>query len=218
MRSHERRAPVTSVLRKEVRELITGNSLWVLLLLLSPLVGYSFIQAVALYAETSRRGESGCVGLILCFSYHDPSPGLTAGVKLSRKSDRRCMRAGVESGGHDRSVDDTQALYAIDAQLRIDDGGRVGAHAAGAARMEVGRGAGADIRLDRRLVVGDRGGSKLCFDQRFAPAAQASGGMRMATMIELRGEESPGGFPLTAPVSWTVVGLSDYGSACIISS
>lgn len=42
--------------------------------------------------------------------------------------DRRCMRAGVESGGHDRSVDDTQALYAIDAQLRINDGGRVGAH------------------------------------------------------------------------------------------
>src|SRR5262245_32851614 len=40
-----------------------------------------------------------------------------------------------------------------------------GAHAAGAARMEVGRGAGPDIRLDRRLVVGDRAGSKLCFDQ-----------------------------------------------------
>ena len=58
MRSPERRAPVTPVLRKEVRELITGNSLWVLLLLLSPLVGHSFIQAVALYAEASRPALS----------------------------------------------------------------------------------------------------------------------------------------------------------------
>jgi ABC-2 type transport system permease protein len=58
LRSPERRAPVTPVLRKEVRELITGNSLWVLLLLLSPLVGYSFIQAVALYAEASRPALS----------------------------------------------------------------------------------------------------------------------------------------------------------------
>src|SRR5258705_9063475 len=41
-----------------MRELVTGNSLWVLLLLLSPLVGYSFIQAVALYAEASRPALS----------------------------------------------------------------------------------------------------------------------------------------------------------------
>src|SRR4029077_5848596 len=41
-----------------MRELITGSSLWVLLLLLSPLVGYSFIQAVALYAEASRPALS----------------------------------------------------------------------------------------------------------------------------------------------------------------
>jgi ABC-2 type transport system permease protein len=46
------------VLRKEMRELATGSSLWVLLLLLSPLVGYSFIQAVALYAEESRPALS----------------------------------------------------------------------------------------------------------------------------------------------------------------
>jgi ABC-type transport system involved in multi-copper enzyme maturation permease subunit len=46
------------VLRKELRELATGSSLWVLLLLLSPLVGYSFIQAVALYAEASRPALS----------------------------------------------------------------------------------------------------------------------------------------------------------------
>jgi ABC-type transport system involved in multi-copper enzyme maturation permease subunit len=46
------------VLSKEMRELVTGNSLWVLMLLLSPLVGYSFIQAVALYAEASRPALS----------------------------------------------------------------------------------------------------------------------------------------------------------------
>lgn len=58
MRSREARAPAASLLRKEVRELATGNSLWVLMLLLSPLVGYSFIQAVALYAEASRPALS----------------------------------------------------------------------------------------------------------------------------------------------------------------
>jgi ABC-2 type transport system permease protein len=46
------------VLRKEMRELATGNSLWVLMLLLSPLAGYSFIQADALYAEASRPALS----------------------------------------------------------------------------------------------------------------------------------------------------------------
>jgi ABC-2 type transport system permease protein len=58
LRSHEPRAPVAPLLRKEMRELVTGNSLWVLMLLLSPLVGYSFIQAVALYAEASRPALS----------------------------------------------------------------------------------------------------------------------------------------------------------------
>jgi ABC-type transport system involved in multi-copper enzyme maturation permease subunit len=58
LRSHEPRPPAPPVLRKEVRELATGNSLWVLMLLLSPLVGYGFIQAVALYAEASRPALS----------------------------------------------------------------------------------------------------------------------------------------------------------------
>ena len=58
MRSHEPLAPLAPVLRKEIRELATGNSLWVLMLLLSPLVGYSFIQAVALYTEASRPALS----------------------------------------------------------------------------------------------------------------------------------------------------------------
>jgi ABC-2 type transport system permease protein len=54
LRSHKPLAPIAPVLRKEIRELATGNALWVLMLLLSPLVGYSFIQAVELYAEASR--------------------------------------------------------------------------------------------------------------------------------------------------------------------
>jgi ABC-2 type transport system permease protein len=58
LRSHEPRAPVAPLLRKEMRELVTGYSLWVLMLLLSPLVGYSFIQAVALYSEASRPALS----------------------------------------------------------------------------------------------------------------------------------------------------------------
>jgi len=58
LRSREPSAPIGPALRKELRELATGSSLWVLLLLLSPLVGYSFIQAVALYAEASRPALS----------------------------------------------------------------------------------------------------------------------------------------------------------------
>jgi ABC-2 type transport system permease protein len=58
LRSHRPIAPLAPLLRKEIRELATGNSLWVLMLLLSPLVGYSFIQAVELYAEASRPALS----------------------------------------------------------------------------------------------------------------------------------------------------------------
>jgi ABC-2 type transport system permease protein len=58
LHSREPLPPVAPVLRKEMRELATGSSLWVLLLLLSPLVGYSFIQAVTLYGEASRPALS----------------------------------------------------------------------------------------------------------------------------------------------------------------
>jgi ABC-type transport system involved in multi-copper enzyme maturation permease subunit len=58
LRSPKPLAPLAPVLRKEIRELATGNALWVLMLLLSPLVGYSFIQAVALYAEASRPARA----------------------------------------------------------------------------------------------------------------------------------------------------------------
>ncbi|MBI3677919.1 MAG: ABC transporter permease subunit [Proteobacteria bacterium] len=47
-------APFLPLFCKELRDLFAGRALWVLLLLVPPLVGYSFIQAVALYAEASR--------------------------------------------------------------------------------------------------------------------------------------------------------------------
>ena len=46
-------APLPPLLAKEVREILGGRSLWTLLLLLCPLIGYSFIQAASLYSESS---------------------------------------------------------------------------------------------------------------------------------------------------------------------
>ena len=47
-------APAGVLIAKEMRDLLAGRAFWVLLLLLSPLVGYGFDQAVQLYAEASR--------------------------------------------------------------------------------------------------------------------------------------------------------------------
>src|SRR5712672_1845225 len=49
-RSH---APLRPLLAKEIREILGGRALWTMLLLLCPLVGYSFFQAVSLYGEAS---------------------------------------------------------------------------------------------------------------------------------------------------------------------
>ncbi|MFN5720435.1 MAG: ABC transporter permease subunit [Bradyrhizobium sp.] len=46
-------APLRPLLAKEVREIFGGRSLWTMLLLLCPLIGYSFFQAVSLYSESS---------------------------------------------------------------------------------------------------------------------------------------------------------------------
>jgi ABC-2 type transport system permease protein len=43
-----------SYIQLELRSLLASRSLWVLLFLTGPLVGYSFIQAVSLYGEASR--------------------------------------------------------------------------------------------------------------------------------------------------------------------
>src|SRR2546430_7035224 len=47
------RAPMRPLLGKELREITSGRALWTMLLILCPLVGYSFFQAVALYGEAS---------------------------------------------------------------------------------------------------------------------------------------------------------------------
>ncbi len=55
MRSPDRavvgRAPFHPLLAKELWEVASGRALWTMLLILCPLVGYSFFQAVALYGE-----------------------------------------------------------------------------------------------------------------------------------------------------------------------
>jgi ABC-2 type transport system permease protein len=46
-------APLHPLLAKELAEIVSGRALWTMLLLVCPLVGYSFIQAVSLYSEAS---------------------------------------------------------------------------------------------------------------------------------------------------------------------
>src|SRR4029077_1641616 len=52
-----RRASLRPLLAKEVDELLGGRALWTMLLILCPLVGYSFFQAVALYGEASAAAR-----------------------------------------------------------------------------------------------------------------------------------------------------------------
>ena len=55
MRSREApmRAPLAPLLAKELWGVLGGRALWTMLLLLCPLIGFSFIQAVDLYSEAS---------------------------------------------------------------------------------------------------------------------------------------------------------------------
>lgn len=46
-------APLRPLLKKELAEIISGRALWTMLLLVCPLIGYSFVQAVSLYSEAS---------------------------------------------------------------------------------------------------------------------------------------------------------------------
>ena len=65
MRSPEtaipRRAPLAPLLRKELWELLAGRALWAMLLLVCPLIGYSYFQAVSLYGEASAAGQQSPV-------------------------------------------------------------------------------------------------------------------------------------------------------------
>src|SRR5262245_16968387 len=48
-----RHAPLRPLLVKELWEILSGRALWTMLLLLCPLIGYSFVQAVSLFSEAS---------------------------------------------------------------------------------------------------------------------------------------------------------------------
>src|SRR5215213_5034598 len=55
------RAPWHPLLIKELWEVLGGRALWTMLLILCPLVGYSFIQAVSLYGEASTAAQQSPV-------------------------------------------------------------------------------------------------------------------------------------------------------------
>src|SRR5262249_1515459 len=50
------RAPIQQLLAKELWDMASGRALWIMLLILCPLVGYSFFQAVSLYGEARAAG------------------------------------------------------------------------------------------------------------------------------------------------------------------
>ncbi len=49
-------APLRPLLVKELWEIVSGRALWTMLLLMCPLIGYSFFQAISLYGEASAAG------------------------------------------------------------------------------------------------------------------------------------------------------------------
>jgi ABC-2 type transport system permease protein len=55
------RAGFEPLLVKELRELLSGRALWTMLLILCPLVGFSFFQAVSLYGEASTAARDSPV-------------------------------------------------------------------------------------------------------------------------------------------------------------
>jgi ABC-2 type transport system permease protein len=53
---HVQSAPLRPLFVKELWETLSGRALWIMLLLMCPLVGYSFFQPVSLYGEASAAG------------------------------------------------------------------------------------------------------------------------------------------------------------------
>ena len=52
-----RRTPLRPLLVKELRGIVSGRALWTMLLIMCPIVGFSFFQAVSLYGEASSGAE-----------------------------------------------------------------------------------------------------------------------------------------------------------------
>src|SRR5215203_5240771 len=51
------RGPIRALLAKEMREIAGGRALWIMLLLLCGLVGFSFLQAAELYGEATSSAK-----------------------------------------------------------------------------------------------------------------------------------------------------------------
>jgi ABC-2 type transport system permease protein len=56
-----RRPPLRPLLVKELRGIINGRALWTMLLIMCPIVGFSFYQAVSLYGEASASASDAPV-------------------------------------------------------------------------------------------------------------------------------------------------------------
>src|SRR4030095_8832630 len=52
------RAPLVPLLEKELRDLLAGRAFWIMTLVLCPVIGYGFIQAVGLYSEASKPARA----------------------------------------------------------------------------------------------------------------------------------------------------------------
>ena len=52
-----RRTPLRPLLVKELRGIVSGHALWTMLLIMCPIVGFSFFQAVSLYGEASASAS-----------------------------------------------------------------------------------------------------------------------------------------------------------------
>jgi ABC-2 type transport system permease protein len=50
-------APLYPLLAKELAEIVSGRALWTMLLLVCPLIGFSFVEAVSLYSEASSAAQ-----------------------------------------------------------------------------------------------------------------------------------------------------------------
>jgi ABC-2 type transport system permease protein len=50
-------APLPPLLAKELAEILSGRALWTMLLLVCPLIGFSFVEAVSLYSEASSAAQ-----------------------------------------------------------------------------------------------------------------------------------------------------------------
>src|SRR5262249_39316927 len=68
--------------------------------------------------------------------------------------DRRGVRVAARNGWHDRSIDNAQTCYSMDAQLLIDDGHRIVTHLTGADGMKE-RGGSIPYKFDEILVALD---------------------------------------------------------------